>query len=156
MSVNKDFRIVIIGYGNPLRADDAIGVLIIEELSQLLPPGDSIKLVARHQLDVVDAEIISDCQAVIFVDAHVDRRLEDIHIKTIVPPYEGIASTTHISSPEEMLKLTQSIYATAPPAYICAVRGYDFSLGGPVTGRALILVHRAALEIMGLVHTLQQ
>ena len=72
-------------------------------------------------------------RAVIFVDAHISEEREDVELSQL-DLVEGAAFVvTHISLPEELMAITKAVYDRTPPAFVCAVRGYDFSFGAPLT-----------------------
>ena len=149
-----DRKIVIIGYGNELRGDDGVGLLVIDELAKTFSARPDTKLIRRHQLDIADAEEISECRAVIFIDAHVSEERENVELSKLDLVEGATFVVTHISLPEELMSATQAIYDSAPPAYVCAVRGYDFEFGTTVTDIARKLVTQAARDIVELVEKL--
>src|SRR5688572_26950641 len=63
--------ILIIGYGNPLRQDDGVGIQVVEQLQGLLHNRipEEVEVIARHQLTPELVEPISRASYVIFVDA---------------------------------------------------------------------------------------
>ena len=50
--------IVIFGYGNPLRGDDAVGFLVARELEIRLT-GTGVRVISTHQLNPEHAEILA-------------------------------------------------------------------------------------------------
>lgn len=152
--VSMDRKIVIIGYGNELRGDDGVGLLVIDELAQTFSARPDINLIRRHQLDIADAEEISESRAVIFVDAHVSEKRGDVELSQLDLVKGATFVVTHISLPEELMSATWAIYNSSPPAYVCAVRGYDFAFGTTLTGNARKLVTQAARDIVELVEKL--
>src|SRR5579871_5175875 len=61
-------RLLIVGYGNPIRSDDAVGYLAAERLRQVLTEAD-IAILSVHQLTPELAEPVSRAARVIFIDA---------------------------------------------------------------------------------------
>ena len=60
-------RILIVGYGNPLRFDDGLGWRAAEELSQRLsPPEIEVEVIVRHQLTPELADNVRNAEAVFF------------------------------------------------------------------------------------------
>ncbi|OIO83595.1 MAG: hypothetical protein COW32_03740 [Candidatus Aquicultor secundus] len=147
-------KTTVIGYGNPLRGDDGVAHLVLDELERILGVPD-IEIVRRHQLDVVDAELIGESHAVIFVDAHVSEQLGDIEVREITDARTDGINVTHISSPEELIVLAREIYGATPRAFVCAVRGYDFSFGAQVTEPTQRLARSAAGELYRLIEALR-
>jgi len=146
---------LVIGYGNPLRGDDGIAGVVLEEVHRLASSLQDVKLLYRHQLDIVDAELIRLCKAVVFVDAHASEDLSNLELRRIVPSAATASHTVHISSPEELLRLVNEVYEAYPQAFLCAVKGYDFSLGAPITEPALDAAGVAAREIIDLIASLR-
>ncbi|MHB8841481.1 MAG: hydrogenase maturation protease [Candidatus Aquicultor sp.] len=149
-----DTKTTVIGYGNPLMGDDGVAHIVLDELERLLGVPD-IEIVRRHQLDVVDAEAISKSHAVVFVDAHVSERLGDVEMREITGAQKDSINVTHISSPEELIVMAREIYGATPRAFVCAVRGYDFSFGAQLTEPAQKLARCAAEELCRLIETLR-
>src|SRR5579885_1525828 len=105
---------LIIGYGNTLRGDDAVGYLAAERLaSTITDPGVEIRAV--HQLTPELAERISQAEKVIFLDAAVDGDRGAIQKRAIVPAADPQA-WTHSSTPEGLLSMASALFGTAPPA----------------------------------------
>ncbi len=155
-------NIIVIGFGNTLRGDDGIARLVLRELEKRLDKsidqttGSSrIRLVLKHQIDIIDAEVVSESDVVIFVDAHVSERLNDIDIREITGRETTTVNVTHISSPEELIVAAKEIYGTTPRAFVCAVRGYDFEFGEQITEPAQRLAHSAAEQLFCLIETLR-
>ena len=61
--------VLLIGYGNELRGDDAIGRMAVERLHPLLPDSE---LASCHQLTPELAHSLAGCAVAIFVDATCD------------------------------------------------------------------------------------
>jgi hydrogenase maturation protease len=130
--------ILIFGYGNPSRADDALGP---EYLSQLeterdegtLPP--VFDTLTDFQLQIEHALDLEARSLVLFVDAS----------GTAQPPFEfnrltarqDNSYTTHAMSPASVLAVFNQISNhTAPSAFLLSIAGYDFELGRPLSNRA--------------------
>lgn len=63
-------KVLIVGYGNPLRRDDGVGWYAAQRLSHELS-GEQAEVIACHQLMPELAERISQTDLVIFIDAAV-------------------------------------------------------------------------------------
>ncbi len=133
--------VLIFGYGNPSRGDDALGPALIARLEDLQakrgagqpPPWDLLtdfQPQPEHALDLVGRE------RVILVDADVSLavpyRLEPILAD------RAASYTTHAMSPGALLWVYGQIGAGAPPpAWLLRIRGYHFALGAPLSGGAV-------------------
>ncbi len=69
MDQNK--KILVIGYGNPGRQDDGVGVLLVDDLYQWAEQTqlDFIYTDSNYQLNLEDAATISNFDLVVFADA---------------------------------------------------------------------------------------
>lgn len=123
----KENSIFIYGYGNPGRQDDGLGPAIIQKLEDEKIQG--ITTDCNYQLNIEDADNISQSETVIFVDASIDA--DDPFSFRKIEPAAEITFTTHSMSPESVVALCADIYDRTPEAYVMAIRGYewDFSEG---------------------------
>lgn len=120
-------RILIIGYGNLLRGDDAAGVLAAQELERYFQHDDEVEVIAAPQLAPEMAEIISRSSFVLFLDASQEPEAGNIRCEPIEPT--GLASRfTHHLTPASLLKTAQQIYRQAPPAISLTLAGCSFEL----------------------------
>ncbi len=117
-------RILLIGYGNPVRGDDGLGPAIAEEVEQLAIDGLTVD--ADYQLTVEDAASVADHEAVIFVDASVNG--DEPFSFTRVNPRRQESFSSHSVSPEGVLSLAEELFQAKSEAYMLAVRGYCFNM----------------------------
>ncbi|QSA99140.1 hydrogenase maturation protease [Methylococcus sp. EFPC2] len=119
-------KLLIFGYGNPSRGDDALGPLLLERLAEQRFPG--IEYLTDFQLQVEHALDLEGRDLVLFVDAHLSCR----------PPFEfarlepkcDASYTTHAMSPGAVLQAYREIKAEEPPAsFLLSLRGERFELG---------------------------
>jgi hydrogenase maturation protease len=131
-------RVLVIGYGNPSRGDDAIGpelIRLLEEEQANRPDWFHVGLLTDFQLQVEHAADLLDCDLALFADACADcpapcrlSRLE---------PARDHSYTSHAMSPAAVLWAFAEAYGRAPPpAYLLAVAGEQFALGAPMTAPA--------------------
>ena len=64
-------KVLVIGYGNSIRGDDAFGPLVAERLEQTLQ-ADRVEVLSRHLLTPELAADVRDASLVIFIDASSD------------------------------------------------------------------------------------
>jgi hydrogenase maturation protease len=108
---------LIIGYGSPLRSDDALGGLIAESLGGL----------SLGQLTPELAEPISRADLVVFIDARYGSDIGTIHCEKVEP--NSSTSMTHHSSPSALLSAAKTLYDFAPPALLISITGASFDYG---------------------------
>ena len=126
---------LIIGFGNPLRGDDAMGPIAAERLGGL----------AVHQLTPEMAEEIASADAVLFLDADATLAAGEVVLTPLLP---GDAEMTHHASPAGLLQLARRVYGGSPKAWVIGMGGADFGLREGLTPAAERAVARA-LEAAG-------
>jgi hydrogenase maturation protease len=115
-------KVLVIGYGNTLRGDDAAGVKAAELIAQRHPEFEYIYL---HQLVPELAEKIGDFDIVFFIDAQKD--ITQPSVRLIAPSIEADQPRTHFISPESLLALSQQLYQRMPSnAYVIGIPASEF------------------------------
>jgi hydrogenase maturation protease len=129
-------EVLVLGYGNTLRRDDAVGPLAAEEVSGWGRPG--VAALALPQLLPELAEPLSRARLVIFIDAAVS---EEVQCRPLVAVARE-PSLHHAGDPQWLLSLTESAYGRCPPAWLITVPVTDLSFGEGLSPRA-----RVGLEV---------
>jgi len=119
-----DNKTIVLGIGNNGRQDDGLGWLFLDFLKSEYTDFD---LEYRYQLQIEDAELISNYQNVIFIDASKDES-EDGFSYYPCKPSEKYSFSTHALDPETILYLSEKLYNHEPEATILAIQGYDWEL----------------------------
>ena len=115
-------NVLIIGYGNTLRGDDAAGVKAAEFISKRHP---EITCILLHQLVPELSEQIAECDIVFFIDAQ--QGITQPIARLIEPSNEADQPRTHFISPESLLALSQQLYQRIPSkAYIVGIPAAEF------------------------------
>jgi hydrogenase maturation protease len=126
-------KLLLFGYGNPGRGDDALGPELIARIARLHL--EDIECQNDMQLQVEHITDLHGCDQVLFVDADM----------SCTEPFEfsGIGAvkdnsyTSHAMSPSALLHAYRQVYRKdAPPAFLLRIRGYDFELGDPLSANA--------------------
>jgi hydrogenase maturation protease len=117
--------ILVIGYGNTLRGDDAVGQHVALAVSNWNVPG--LTVAAVHQLTPDLAEPISKVDLAIFVDAKLagERDLVDVRM---LAPSNSPGLSGHTSDPRALLSLASAVFGQHPRAWLATVPAVDFSL----------------------------
>jgi len=132
-------QILIIGYGNVLRGDDAVGYLAAEELQQHYHGDPAVQVIASHQLTPEMAEDISRSKFVIFLDASSAGEPGKIW-QTRVLPKAGPAGFTHQLTPASLLSAAKQLYGHVPEAVCVTLAGWSFKLDSELSRRAKMLL----------------
>lgn len=153
-------RALIIGYGNPDRADDGAAWYILKQLAsrlELPEPSqdidslrhseDSPDLMCTLQLDPQMAELIADYDRVCFVDAHTATYYDDIQSEVIEGKFQASPFTHHMT-PETCLALAKTLYGRAPTAVVISVKGYQFEFSPTLSSRTAKLAEEATKRLI--------
>ena len=130
---------LIIGYGNPLRGDDAVGQMAAEQLRETVADPE-VEILAVHQLTPELMEPISRARRVVFIDAAVGPEPGKIAERRI-EANSGSRAFTHETTPEGLLAGARLLFGSSPEATMITITGDTFELGGGLSEAA-----RAALE----------
>ena len=122
-------RVLVLGYGNPSRGDDGLGLRLAEQLEAGAPPG--VEVETGFQLSIEDAATAADYDAVLFIDAAAQG--PEPFVVTRLQPAAVITFTSHDVAPESILAICQDSFGRTPEAYLLAVRGYEFDFSEELT-----------------------
>jgi hydrogenase maturation protease len=120
-------RVLILGYGNPLRSDDSLGWQVAVQLFRTNQSGD-VEVLPCHQLTPELAETISRADTVLFIDCAKEGvpgefRCEEIRWQT------GSISFTHDLSPTVLLDLASQLFGSCPRTFLLTICGECFATG---------------------------
>ncbi|MBS4098210.1 MAG: hydrogenase maturation protease [Sulfuricella sp.] len=122
--------LLVFGYGNPSRGDDAIAPVLLQRLNALELP--NVEFVTDFQLQVEHALDLVDRELVLFIDASVVA--PPPYTFTRLTPQQDASYTSHEMSPAAVLHVYQEIHRTPPPpCFLLGVRGEFFDLGAPLS-----------------------
>ncbi len=125
--------ILVIGYGNPLRGDDALGPRIAAAIAERRLP--DVRVVTPHQLAPELAADLARARRAIFVDASSLPGQDSIHVHPLEPSSEPTA-IGHLSRPGELLALAQALFGHRPPAWLVTAPAQCFDIGAPLSAHA--------------------
>lgn len=125
--------ILIFGWGNPSRGDDALGPRFVERVEALGLPG--IDCLTDFQLQVEHALDLAGRLRILFVDASLDAAAPF----TVSPlsPARDDSFSTHAINPAAVMQVYADLHdAPPPPCTQLAIRGERFELGDDLTPAA--------------------
>ncbi|MCX7595988.1 MAG: hydrogenase maturation protease [Fischerella sp.] len=146
-------NVLVIGYGNDLRSDDAIGQQVAEKIASKNLP--NVKSLSIHQLTPELAETLASADLVIFVDACLTSESYDVQVKSLLPTATNFLAG-HTGDPQALLALTKAIYGHCPQAWWVIVPGENFELGDRLSPIAENRVAIALEKIADLIQKRQQ
>ncbi len=139
--------ILIFGYGNPSRGDDAIAPQLLSRLEALQIPG--VELVTDFQLQVEHAIDLEGRELVLFIDASVSGAAPYTFSRLLAQ--QDNSYTSHEMSPAAVLHVYRQINSEPPPpSYLLAVHGEFFDLGEPLSEAAATNLEAAFILLQKL------
>ena len=134
-------RLLLFGYGNPGRGDDALGPELIERITRL--NFDGVECHNDMQLQVEHVTDLTGRNQILFIDADMSCA-EPFDLSEISAEKDG-SYTSHYMSPAALLHTYRQVYGeAAPQTFLLRIRGYGFELGDPLTDRAAANLEEAA------------
>ncbi len=121
-------RILIIGWGNPLRGDDGVGWRAAERLAETLKAHD-VTVRVSHQLMPEFAEDVSRAEFVVFIDASCDNSPGEVRFERVEPDQAPSAAFSHQLSPPGLLGMAARLYGSCPEACFFSVGARSFEYG---------------------------
>ena len=119
--------VLILGFGNPSRGDDAVGPLLIEFLAQHAE-SSAIELITDFQLQIEHALDLQNRQLVLFMDASVNAAAELCFQR--IRPAKDPSYSSHALSPVALLDVYHTITGQQPPpSFLLTLKAEQFELG---------------------------
>lgn len=145
--VITETTLLVVGFGNTLRQDDAAGPLVAERVAALGIPG--VRALARPLLAPELAADLANTLSVVFVDA----TAADLHAVelTRIMPGDAVHVATHAVNPRALLAMTEALYGNAPAAWLLQVPAEKFGHGEELSSLTKLGIEAAVGEIRALV-----
>jgi hydrogenase maturation protease len=126
-------KMLLFGYGNPGRGDDALGPELIARIAQLNL--ENVECQNDMQLQVEHVTDLAACNQVVFVDA--DMSCAEPFEFSEINAVKDDSYTSHAMNPTALLHAYSQVYGKdSPPAFLLRIRGYAFALGDPISEKA--------------------
>jgi hydrogenase maturation protease len=126
-------KTLMVGIGNSSRGDDALGWAFANQAETFFP---EIHFHYCYQLQVEDADLISQYEQVFFVDAS-HEQIPDGFRWSKVEPSAAFEFTTHRMSPSNVMWLCKEVYNKIPIGYLLAISGRQWELGELISQEAI-------------------
>jgi hydrogenase maturation protease len=138
-------KLLLFGYGNPGRGDDALGPELVARIEEMQFAG--VECQNDMQLQVEHVTDLHGCDQVLFVDA--DMSCKEPFEFSEIGAVKDDSYTSHAMSPTALLHAYRQVYRKdAPPAFLLRIRGYDFGLGDPLTSHATENLEAAMKQVL--------
>lgn len=142
---------LIVGYGSPIRGDDAIGPLVADRLAALELPG--IEVQARH---ILTAELVDDLRQasrVVFLDAAADAAPGEVRVRRIDPDASAMSTMAHFHDPRELLAWCEALYGRHPETWLVTAGGAEWGYShyelSPIAAAAVAPMMDAVFKVLG-------
>ncbi len=170
--------VCLIGYGNPLRQDDAAGWEAARRLEEKYGHTPGVEILALHQLTPELADTLSHSSLAVFIDAARDGEGKpgEVRVRRIASPSErnrageglGQAETAapgasapgnapgifaHHLTPWTLLEYAKAWFDRAPGAVVVSIYGERFGFGEGLSERAEQGLRRALEDIGRLLNS---
>ena len=144
-------RLLILGYGNTLRGDDAFGYHAAQQLAASITDPE-IEVLALHQLGPELMEPVSRAARVIFLDARAEGTPGMLVREPVLPATQVTPEVfTHHMTPAALLAGTQAVYGHTPEATLYSTAGTTFEFGAPLSPATQAAISQAVQEILAQV-----
>jgi hydrogenase maturation protease len=122
-------KILVIGYGNPLRADDGLGCHVARQIAHDLRGDERLEVVPCHQLAPEIAKQIAEAEFVIFVDACTEGEPGTITETTVLPDASFNGKFGDGMTPSTLMAAASALYGSCPSAVLFTMTGWCFEFG---------------------------
>jgi hydrogenase maturation protease len=137
-------RVLIYGYGNPGRQDDALGNEMVNKIQQWIDEHglNCMTTDSNYQLNIEDAEKISEWEVVVFVDASKEN-VHEYKFRELEPKADQVEFTMHAVSPAYVLHLSEKLFNKKPQTFVLAIRGYEWEFEEGLSDNAKLNLEQA-------------
>jgi hydrogenase maturation protease len=136
-------KILVIGYGNPIRGDDGIGLYIAGKFLDREEEGIHVWLL--HQLHLEGIEEMLEYDLVMLADCRMEE--PGMVLARLADEENDARASSHHLTPQAMLKLGRSLYNRNTELYICSVKGEAFDFCENLTDTARRRADEAVAKI---------
>lgn len=142
-------QILIVGIGNPLRGDDAVGWTAIDTLLQY-PLNSNIEAIKVQQLtlDLVDA--METIDRIIFIDARLGQISGELQHRQIAANTCLDAGVSHFFDPGTLLAAVQALYGHHPIAELYTINADSFEYGADLTPSVQTSLDKLVTRLRGV------
>lgn len=137
-------RVLIYGYGNPGRQDDALGNEMVDKIQNWIDKHELTCMTtdSNYQLNIEDAEKISNWEIVVFVDASKEG-IHEYKLCEIEPKDAKVEFTMHAVSPAYVLHLSKELFKKEPQTFILGIKGYEWDFKEGLSDNAKLNLEQA-------------
>ena len=125
--------VLLFGYGNPGRGDDALGPLLVEAIEK--KGYTQVECLSDMQLQIEHVTDLAQRTQIVFVDA--DTSCDDSYEYSSINAEKDESYSSHSMTPSALLYAYRTVYGEeASATFLLRIRGYNFALGSPLSKQA--------------------
>ncbi len=121
----------MLGFGNPVRRDDAVGIHVAERLAASL--GDAVIVLTAQQPLPEWAPALAEVDVAYMIDA--DPAATRLRLRRLEMATVDSALGAHSLAPAHLLALTLAVFGRAPQTYLLSLPASDFLYGETLSPR---------------------
>lgn len=145
----RETQLLVIGYGNTLRSDDAAGRRVAEAIEQLRLAG--VRVLSCDLLTPELAEPIAQARKVVFVDASVETR-GTVQMLELTPK-ESSEILAHTADPRALLALARDAFGHAPLAWWVIIPVESLAIGEELSAKANAGIQEAIQQVQNILRS---
>ena len=146
-------RCLVIGYGNDLRGDDALGRKAAAAVADWALA--EIEVLSVHQLTPDLAERLARADCALFLDAHPAQ--DDPHLRIQrLSPIRADSGLGHSADPGRLLACTDQWFGRTPQSWWITMPAADFGFGAPLSSIGAHALTEGLRTVRALVESVQQ
>lgn len=120
-------RVLVLGYGNPMRSDDGLGWQIAVDLLRTNRCPD-VEVLPCHQLTPELAPAVSRADAVVFIDCEQGGVPGEVCCREVRSELTEPSFTHHLT-PATLLALSSELFGSCPRAFVLSIHGENYAPG---------------------------
>ncbi|MFN3421634.1 MAG: hydrogenase maturation protease [Armatimonadota bacterium] len=144
-------KVLVVGYGNPLRGDDGVGWVVAEKLKELTL-SEAVSIQTCIQLTPELAADLSEAEIAILIDARAEEPAGKILCQQ-VKPLPNPPSSSHHLNPSVLLSYAHQFFGKAPQTYLVSINGAEFGYQAHLSPQVQEAVHEAVKVIVELLRS---
>lgn len=145
-------RVLVVGYGNIMRRDDAAGVHAAHQLEERYRDCGEVRVIAAHQLTPELAEDLADAKYVLFLDAAAANPPGKI-VEAPLAADGVVGALEHSVSPGALLVFSEQLYGEAPSAFVLTINGSSFEVGTGISPVVSAMMGEFVSRAMALINS---
>jgi hydrogenase maturation protease len=147
-------RILVIGFGNPYRGDDGLGLHAAEQFEGI-NHDPAVTVLAQQELHPELAEVLSHADFVIFLDATAQGVPGTVSVCKLTAKCEVNGLFSHELTPETLLAAAKVLYGRCPEGMLVSVAGENFGISSHLSPEVSAALPRVLARIEELIDSLQ-